>query len=259
MSSRLNAFLNSLGFTIVLLVNTMASVLKINGYNTGEISDLYPNYFVPAGFTFIIWSVIYIMIIGFVICSIAATGAKMAEPIKEIIKKISPYFQVTCLLNIAWLLTWQYLYLAISVVIMIAFLITLIILYTKIRGLKNTLTPFYRFWIYHTFVVYLAWICVATIANVTALFIGIGWQGSPLGEQSWSVIMIVIALLLGIIFVGKRKEPAYGFVLSWAFFGIYAKQLTDSKEVSTAAALSVCILLALNITILIKTRRFKAS
>ena len=66
--------------------------------------------------------------------------------------------------------------------------------------------------------------------------------------------MIVIALLLGIIFVGKRKEPAYGFVLSWAFFGIYAKQLTDSKEVSIAAALSVCILLALNITILIKTR-----
>ena len=258
MSSKLNAFLNTLGFAVVLFVNTIASVSKINGYNTGEISDFYPNYFVPAGFTFSIWSVIYIMIIGFVICSIAATGKKMPEPVKEVIKKACPYFQITCVLNIGWIMTWQYLYLASSLLIMIAFLITLIILYTQIRKLKNTLTPFYRFWVYHTFLVYLAWICVATIANFTALFIGIGWQGSPLPEEIWSIIMIVIALVLSIFFVGRRKEPAYGFVLSWAFFGIYAKQLTAAKEVSTAAALSVCILLALNITILIKSRRARA-
>ncbi len=258
MSSKLNAFLNTLGFAVVLFVNTIASVSKINGYNTGEISDFYPNYFVPAGFTFSIWSVIYIMIIGFVVCSIAATGKKMAEPIKQVIQKISPYFQITCVLNIAWLLTWQYLYLVSSLIIMLAFLITLIILYIKIIGSKKTLTPFYRFWIYHTFVVYLAWICVATIANFTALFIGIGWQGSPLPEEIWSIVMILIALVLGIFFVGRRKEPAYGFVLSWAFFGIYAKQITAAKDISNVAALSICILLALNITILIKARRVKA-
>jgi hypothetical protein len=258
MSSKLHAFLNTLGFAVVLFINTIASVSKINGYNTGEISDFYPNYFVPAGFTFSIWSVIYVMIIGFVICSIAATGKKMADPVKEVIKKVSPYFQVTCILNIGWILTWQYLYLPFSLFIMLTFLLTLIFLYIKIRRDKNTLTPFYRFWVYHTFLVYLAWICVATIANFTALFIKIGWHGSPLREETWSIIMIVIALVFGIFFVGRRKEPAYGFVLCWAFFGIYAKQITAAKDISNVAALSICILLALNITILIKTRRAKA-
>ena len=102
---------------------------------------------------------------------------------------------------------------------------------------------------------YLGWICVATIASATALFVGIGWQGSPLDPKVWSIILIVIALLLGIFFVGKRKEPAFGFVLSWAFFGIYAGQMAAARGVGIAAGLSVSILLALTFTILIKTRK----
>ena len=112
-----------------------------------------------------------------------------------------------------------------------------------------------KFWIHHTFVVYLAWICVATIANFTALFVGIGWQGSPLNATTWSVVMIIIALILGIFFVGKRKEPAYGYVLSWALIGIYARQMPVAKNVGMVAALAVCVLLALTITILIKSRK----
>ncbi len=255
MPSKLNALLNVVGLILVLTLNALANILPINGYNTGQISAFYPNYFVPAGFTFSIWSIIYIMLIGFVVCSIAATGKKMNEYAKQSIKMASPYFQLTCLLNSAWILLWHYLYLAASVAVMILFLVVLILLYLKIFQFKRQLTSFMKFWIHHTFVVYLAWICVATIANFTALFVGIGWQGSPLNATTWSVVMIIIALILGIFFVGKRKEPAYGYVLSWALIGIYARQMPVAKNVGMVAALAVCVLLALTITILIKSRK----
>jgi asparagine N-glycosylation enzyme membrane subunit Stt3 len=67
------------------------------------------------------------------------------------------------------------------------------------------------------------------------------------------MVMITIAILLGVILVGKRKEPAYGFVLAWASYGIYAAQLKQAVYVGYIAALSVCILLALTLTILIRT------
>ena len=258
MSPKINATLNIIALIFVLMMNALANILPINGFNTGQISGFYPNYFVPAGFTFSIWSVIYIMLIGFVVCSVAAIGSKMDINSKDVIEKASPLFQLTCLLNGSWILLWHHLFLMASLLVMIFFLITLILLYNRISEFKYKLSPFMRFWVYHTFIVYLGWISVATIANATALFVGIGWQGNPLEPQSWSMLMIIIALLLGVFLVGAKKEPSYGYVLSWAFFGIYASQMDQSRTVGITAGLSVSILLAITFTILIKSRKANA-
>ena len=255
MSTKVNALLNVAGLIFVLVLNSLANILPINGFNTGQISGFYPNYFVPAGFTFGIWSIIYIMLIGFVVCSIAAIGSKIDSNSKEVIQKASPLFQITCLLNGTWILLWHYLFLAASLIVMIMFLVVLIMLYNRISQFKYSITSFMRFWLYHTFVVYLGWISVATIANTTALFVGFGWQGNPMAPQTWSIVMILIALVLGFFFVGKKKEPAYGYVLSWAFFGIYASQMDQSRAVGIIAGFSVSVLLALTITVLIKRKK----
>jgi hypothetical protein len=258
MSPKIKALLNLLGVAAVITVNALANILPINGYNTGQISGFYPNYFVPAGFTFSIWSIIYILIIGYTITSFIALGKSAGSVLIKFYESSSWLFLMTSILNISWILAWHFLYLALSVVIMITFLVCLIILYTKIYPLKLELPFKNRLFTYHTIVVYLAWISVATIANFTALFVALGWQGSPLEGTSWSIIMIIIALLIGIIMVGKRKEPAFGFVLSWAFYGIYSNQIKEARSVGIAAALALSFLLALTITILIKIKKAKA-
>lgn len=254
MNARLNALLNVLGLIIVLTVNALANILPINGYNTGQISALYPNYFVPAGFTFSIWGVIYLLLIGFVCCSLFAAFGKFNEAAKTAINKAGPYFLVTCLLNAGWIIAWHYLYLGISLAIMLAFLIVLLRLYIAIRPMKNQMPFFYRLWTFHAFVVYLAWICVATIANVTALLIGVGWQGEPLSPQIWSVIMILVALLLGIFMVGKQKQPAFGFVLVWAFWGIYSAQSAESRIIGFTVGPSLSLIFSLTVTILFRAK-----
>ena len=254
MSARLNASLIVLGLIIVLTINALANILPINGYNTGQISALYPNYFVPAGFTFSIWAVIYLLLIGFVICSLFAAFGKFNEAAKTSINKTGPYFLATCLLNAGWILAWHYLYLGLSLVIMVAFLLILLRLYIVIRPMKSQMPFFYRLWAFHAFVVYLAWICVATIANVTALLVGFGWQGEPLSPQIWSMIMILVALVLGVFMVGKQKQPAFGFVLAWAFWGIYSAQSAESRMIAFTAGPSLSLIFSLTVTILVKSK-----
>ena len=255
MKSIYYGILNLVGFALVLTFNALANILPINGYNTGQVSAFYPNYFVPAGFTFSIWGVIYLLLMGFVICSLLAALPSFPTQARKAIAKASPLFLLSCLLNASWIVAWHYLYLGLSLFIMLIFLITLIKLFLTINKTKFELRPFYRFWIYHPFVVYLGWISVATIANFTALFVGIGWQGEPFAATTWSILLIVIAMLLGIILVGVKKEPAYGFVLAWAFFGIYSSQFKDAPMVGYTAAIASSFILALTITILIKFKK----
>ena len=61
------AVLNSLGFLGTVIINALANIIPINNKTTGELSDQYPNLFVPAGLTFSIWAVIYLLLAIFVI------------------------------------------------------------------------------------------------------------------------------------------------------------------------------------------------
>jgi hypothetical protein len=103
------------------------------------------------------------------------------------------------------------------------------------------------------FVVYLAWISVATIANVTALLVGIGWQGGFLSPAVWSTAMIIIGFALGNYFIIYYKKYGYAFVLSWAFFGIYSNQINASKMVGFTALFACSALLALSLVSMLST------
>jgi hypothetical protein len=254
MNLKLNAFLNLLGLAFVIAVNALANILPINGLNTGQISGFYPNYFVPAGFTFSIWGIIYVMLIGFVVFTMAiAFGAGDAAS-EKIMQAISFNFQITCLLNAGWILAWHYLQLGFSLVIMVGLLIFLCKIFLRIQKIERPSRASYIFWLQQPFVVYLAWISVATIANVTALLVGIGWQGGFLSPAVWSTSMIIIGFALGNYFILRYKQYGYAFVLSWAFFGIYSSQVNASEMVGYTALFSCSALLALSLVNMLSNR-----
>ncbi len=255
MQKKSNVLLNFLGLILVIVVNALANILPINGMNTGQISGFYPNYFVPAGFTFGIWGIIYFLLIGFVITSFVIVFGKSNDAMIATVQSISFPFQITCLLNAGWIIAWHYLQLGLSVVIMIALLVFLIKIFSRIKNQISLSSKMYSFWLHQPFFVYLGWISVATIANITALLVGIGWQGGVVSPVTWSIIMIVIAFFLGVFFIIRYKTYAYSFVLAWAFFGIYSKQINDSKAVGYAALFASSALVALIISNAIKLKQ----
>ncbi len=235
------AILNLLGGFSVLTVNTLANVLPINGVNTGQVSRLYPNLFVPAGFTFSIWSVIYLLMLGFMAISVKwLWNAPTLRP-GQLAIDISPLFLLSCILNNAWILAWHHLLVGPSVLIMLLFLFTLIITYLRLQKHRKSISGYKKICLYHFFVVYLGWISVATIANITAWLVSIKWTGFGLDPALWSLTMIAIAIVLSILFISVKRDHAYGWVIAWALFGIYAAQSESNPAIGSLALGGVII------------------
>lgn len=229
---RLLQALNILGYLAVVGVNALAVLLPINNRTTEELSDMYPNLFVPAGLTFSIWGVIYILLLIFTIYQASdLLGGKKDK--SSFVGKAGALYLLTSVLNVAWILAWHYEQILLSVVIMLAFLVTLIVLYLRIGSKFESFSE--RFMAQVPIGVYLGWIAVATVANVTALFVKLGWDGFGISGEIWAIIMIVIAALLAVLMRITKGEIAYGLVAVWALAGIAIKRLGTEPVVISVA------------------------
>jgi hypothetical protein len=256
-SSKVIALLQIGFFIAMITINAMANILPINGYNTGEISNMYPNLFVPAGFTFGIWGVIYFLLLLYVSYSTQLLWKQneQTETFK-VANYTAPLFILSCTLNALWIVNWHYLYIFLSLIIMLWLLRTLISITNKNEAVKNQLTTTQQFLLFTPFVFYLAWICVATIANTTALLVSIHWNGFNIAPWIWSCIMIVIACVLATVYTLKRRAVAFALVIAWALFGIYKGQSTNTSVSAFAiAGAGICIVLAIIGSLKIKNKQ----
>lgn len=236
---------NIVSVIFALTLNFLAVFLPINNRTTGELSQLYPNYFVPSGFTFSIWGVIYILMIAFVVYQ-GFQYYKNNKNTNRIIGYIGPWFFISGLANSFWILAWHYEYVLFSVIIMLVLLYALFRIYSNVQRIRP-----HGIWdnvFIATFTsIYLAWISVATIANVTALLVNLGWNGWGISEPMWASIMIVVAALLGIMAVFSKQDIPFILVIIWALYGIYSKQSvleTDgSQMVATVSKYSMTMLI----------------
>ena len=218
------AYLNLLGFVAMITVNALANILPIAGRSTGAVSQFTQNLFVPAGFTFSIWGVIYLLIAFFVVISLVRSKDKL---ITQITSRIGYLFFLTCLLNAGWLFAWHYLQFGLSMVLMVGLLIALLAIYVRLEnvGIKDFSLESWTMRL--PFRVYVGWISVATIANMAALLTFYQFDGFGIDHQIWTNVMITIATFLGITMLFKNRDYGYPSVIIWALWGIYKKRLAD--------------------------------
>lgn len=246
-------------FVGVIAVNALANILPINGYNTGQISAFYPNAFVPAGFTFSIWGVIYLLLLAYTIGLTYYSIQRQQHPKAFMfIERINTYFLLTCVFNMAWIVAWHYLQIELSVLIMLLFLSTLIQLFLKTRTLVLDLSLTQKFILQTPFIVYLGWISVATIANITALLVAYKWTAWSIAPAYWSAAMILIAIVLAVLMLRKFKVVEFALVVAWALWGIYNAQGPAAPILAKLTAGGIGILItAILFSLIYKPRKNK--
>jgi hypothetical protein len=221
--------LNFLFFLGVVFVNFLANFLPINGKTTGEVSAQYPNLFVPASLTFSIWGVIYFLL--FIFCAYQMTSlfkSKVDPYVGEIARRVNIAFILTCIINMFWIVAWHYDLLVVSVILMLLLLNRLIYIDTQIRLLEPYLTNAQSFIVKAPFGLYLGWICIATIANVTALLVSYGWRGFGMSEESWASMMVLVGSFIGIAAVLRFNNFYIGLAIIWALSGIIVERKSDT-------------------------------
>ncbi|CAM4130812.1 TspO/MBR family protein [Saccharibacillus endophyticus] len=223
-------WLNAILFIAVIVVNALATTLPLAGRDTREISDMYKNLLTPAGFAFSIWSVIYVLLLGFIIYAFVAERKGRASAAAP-----GPLFAVTCVLNMAWLFCWHYLLVELSVVVMLLFLVTLILIYLRTRLDNERLEVLDILFVKVPFSMYLGWISVATIVNISALFAKHDFGTFGLGDAGWAIVMVIVAALLAFAIGFRFRDGVYPLVFAWALYAISVEQSDASQAVSTAA------------------------
>ena len=216
------------GFLATVAVNALAVILPLNNRSTGELSDLYPNLFVPAGHTFSIWSVIYLLLAVFCIYELMPVVRRDADR-GAFIDRIGPLFLSSSVLNMAWIFAWHYEMVELSVGIMLLFLVTLIAIYLRLGIGVSRASGQEKYLVHMPFSVYLGWISVATIANITALLVSWNWDGFGLDPQLWTFLVMAVAVALAIIMLVSRRDVYYALVIDWALLGILLKRLSDDN------------------------------
>lgn len=250
--SRALSILVALLFLATLVVNALANILPINGLTTGEVSDALPNLFVPAGLTFSIWGLIYLLMAGTVTAGILEAFGTWRDSTWGALDYTA--LAVNLAANCGWILAWHHGQVARSLVLMLVILASLVLLeerrYAASRADEREPGALRRFILSTPLNVYLGWICVATIANVTALLVSAGWDGFGLDPRVWTVIVIAAGLAVGLALAFGRKAIAAPLVIVWAYVGIVIKRTGIDPGYSrpvwiAALAASVLIIAAL--------------
>jgi hypothetical protein len=216
-----------------IVMNALANIVPFNGQQTGDVSDKYPVLFVPAGYVFSIWGVIYAGLIGYAVFQ--ALPAQGANPR---LQRIRGWVLPNLVANSIWLLLFHFELLALSVAVITFMLLSLIVIYLRLEVGRTAVSTAER-WLAHVpFTLYLAWLTVATIANISVWLYSLQWSGLGLSAAAWTNTLLVVATAISVALSLKNRDAVFITVPLWAFVGIAVKQAAVPSVAFTAATMA---------------------
>lgn len=233
----------------VIAVNFLAVSLPLNDLDTGEISDRFEVYFVPAGYVFSIWSLIYLGLIAYGIFQVLP-----AQKENPRLRSIGYLFVLSSLANITWLFLWHYEVFLFTPVAMLTLLISLIAIYLRLDVGRAEVSTAEKWSVHIPFSIYLGWISVATIANITQWLYYLGWNGWGIPPEVWAVIMLAAGVVISTLMSLTRGDVAYSLVLVWAYIGIAVKQ-AGTPLVAYSALIGVGLILVMLVIGVLRKRQ----
>jgi len=223
---------------LTIFVNFLANYLPINGLSSGEVSALYNNPFTPAGFTFSIWGVIYLLLIIFIIYRFFGSG--------KINKRFStgPYFIIASIANMSWLFLWHNQLIPLSMLVILILPLSLFQIFKRLQQYKNYSISEYLA-LKLPFSIYTAWVTVASIANFMALLVYFNqnWPANFLNIAA--IIGVLLALTITVKILDNYLSVSFALVVIWAYIGIIGAQLSYQSPVMAiiiTAGISILII-----------------
>jgi len=222
-----------------LAINSAANALPLNNRTTGEISDSFNVLFVPAAYVFAIWGVIYLGLAAYTIFQ--ALPAQRANPR---LRRTGWLVALSSLANGVWIYFWHFGYYSLTLAAMLVLLAALVAVYLRLNIGREAFSALEKWVVSISFSVYLGWITVATIANLTALLSYLGWNAWGVSPLAWTLILLAAGVIIAGLMAYTRSDIAYLLVLVWAFAGISVRWL-DTPVLNAAGFIAAGAVLLL--------------
>lgn len=233
-------------FVVAMTLNGLAgSTTLLGGVNTADVSNNYQNLFTPAGSTFAIWGVIYLLMLSFVLYVLGVGRNQTSSAKNATLTHIATLATINLVINSTWIIAWQYQILWLSVLLIIALLINLALIVERLKRVDVKVSEYVQLKL--PFSIYFGWVTVATVANIATWLVSIQWNGFGIIEQIWMIIITAVAALIG-LYVGLRNQDiAYLAVFIWAFTGILNRHISNNGYNGAYPEVIVTIIIVLTI------------
>lgn len=219
----------------VIAMNALANVIPLGGNTTGELSDAYPSLVTPAGYVFSIWGFIYALLVVF-----AAYQVRPSQRDNPRLQRLGWWFVANAVLNVAWLFAWHYEFVLVSLGVMVALLASLVVIYGRLRIPDEPVGRAEQLAVRLPFSVYLGWIVIATVANVTVALIDAGVEAGDLTEAV-AIAVLAVAAGIGVWALRALGDLAIGAVVVWALVGVAVARWLGEPVVAGAALIAATV------------------
>lgn len=197
----------------------------------------------PAVRAFSIWSVIYAGLLAYVVWQWLPSNTSSPRA-----RRIGWLAALSMVLNGAWLLVTQAGQLWESVVVIVLLVVTLGELMRRL-GPPRHAGPVEKLLVDGTFGLYLGWVSVATVANITATLVASGVELPMDVAELWAVAVLAVAAVIGVVLaqvldgrLGVALAMAWG--LAWIAVGRLAGEPSSALAGAAAAVAAAVVLTA---------------
>lgn len=228
------AFSNLIMLILVFVFNFLTGTGKINGLSQADISAMFPTKITPAGFAFSIWGLIYTLVLITVLWMLYK---HKDEEMSQVIHGVGWWFNISALANILWTITFSYLKVALSTLLIALLLISLVMILLNLSKLNLKLKSIFPI----AFGLYAGWVMIATVVNIAASLVQIRWGGFGLSETMWANIILIVALAIVFFVTYRTTNVIIPLPVAWAYFAIF------KAEDSIVALVGVILLLGISI------------
>lgn len=210
---------NILAFCFAISMNIASSLRsKPFGASNSDVSSSRKTAFTPAGYAFSIWGVIYFFAAFTIIWQALPAQKEFSS------SKLSVYLMLNFLANGCWIVAFAYqtfdLWLS-TVIIFFGILIPLVILHRKLKIGDYSLQLSLGEQLVQAFIsIYLGWVCVATIANISLSLV----HYSFINQSAFSISMQFVAFGLGVFFLLYYLDWTFAASIAWALIAIAEQQ-----------------------------------
>lgn len=214
-------WINTAVFLLMIVVNVLANSIPLGGQTTGEVSAMYETLFTPAPITFSIWIIIYVGLLVFILFQLGwFDHGEYSDVIRN---DIGYVFAVSCLFNIAWILSWQYRHIGLSLLFIICLLGSLLLIESVIRkrrGIRKI-----HVYVSRIFELYLGWIIAASIANFCAVLKYLGTYGFDGESEVFTVLLVIGCAFIGFVSLKYTASCMTCLGIIWALIGVCIKHI----------------------------------
>lgn len=251
---RVRQWVNFVAIIAAFSTNVLANVAPINDLTIGEISQTFFGevLITPASYAFAIWGLIYLGLISLAIYQVLPNNREQPR-----LRRMGYFLAISSFAQIVWVFLFQYRLFLLSVGAMVAILIPLILLYLRLGIAVESISLKQRWLVNFPISIYLGWISVATIVNVALGLYTLDWNGWGISPQLWTIMMMVVAAIIGVNIRLKRRDLVYCGVLVWALIAIAIRHLATFSIAVTAGSLAGLLILVMMLPKLYESKQLR--